>query len=156
MKRNALFLVGLVLAVGLIAAGCGSDDSNDDSTTSSTPTGTEASTELSKADFVQQGNAICQEGNAAIAQAGEAAGQPGTPEFDAFVTDTVIPSVQGQIDDIRALGIPADDADEVNGILDEAQTDLDGVKADPSQLQGEPFAEVNAKLKAYGLTDCAN
>lgn len=150
MKRNALLMLAGALAAGLIAVGCGGNDDE------SSDTGTEAAV-LTKEEFIVQANAICEAGNAEINQAGEAQqGAPGTPEFDAFVTDTLVPNVQGQIDDIRALGIPEEDADQVNGLLDEAESILDEIAADPASVtQGDPFAPINQGLEDYGLTTCA-
>jgi hypothetical protein len=147
MKRNVLLMLAGALAVGLIAAGCGGDDDDD------------SSDALTKQEFIAQGNAICKAGNAEIDAAAEETfaknGQPTPAESDAFVTDTVVPNVQGQIDDMRALGIPEEDADQVNGILDEAEGIVDELEADPSSIEGDPFAPVNGDLKDYGLTTCA-
>jgi hypothetical protein len=157
MKGKLTWIVACVLALGLIAAGCGdSDDGNDDSTEG---TGTSGATEtLSKAEFIEQGNEICKQGDKEIQAAGESLGQ-GTSkeELDAFVTDELVPSVQGQIDDIRALGPPEEDADLINGILDDAEAELDKLDADPSLIeQNNLFDEVNQQLDAYGLTECAD
>ena len=155
MKRNAFLLVAGAIAFGLIAVGCGG---NDDSSSS---TGTESSTTaLTKAEFLQKGNAICQAGNQEINQAfSQIQGKPTQEQANQVVTDTLVPSVQGQIDDIRALGAPAGDEDQVNQILDDAQTALDKVKADPTvatQNGSDPFAQANQEAKAYGLTVCGS
>ena len=145
MKRNLTLVALAALASGLVAAGCGDDD------------GGEA---LSKEEFVVQGNAICARGNAEIGAAGEkVGGPPGTPEFDAFVTDTLAPNIQGQIDDIRALGPPEEDADQVNAMLDEVQAVVDRIAADPgfaAESKQDPLDPVTEDLVAYGLTECDN
>jgi hypothetical protein len=151
MKRNWMILLAGLLATGLIAAGCGGDDDDDD--------GGDGGEALSKEEFVSQANQICTDGNAEVETAATETfqnGQPTPEEEEAFVTDTVLPSVQGQIDQIRALGIPEGDEDEVNGFLDEAEAIVDEAEADPQTFfQGDPFAEVNDDLTAYGLTACA-
>ena len=149
MRIKALWLAAGLLAVGLIAAGCGGDDDNgaDD--------GGEA---LSKEDFVAQANQICEDGNAVFEQAGDELGEnPSPEEIESFATDTLVPNVQDQIDDIRDLGIPEGDEDEVNAILDDSEEILGEVEDDPSQITGggDPFAEVNPRLRDYGLTECA-
>ena len=153
MKRSVILSTIAALAIGVVAAGCGGDGNDDESSS----TGTEAAA-LTKDEFVQEANAICKQGEAELDQAGqELQGGPNSPEFEAFITDTLVPNIQGQIDDIRALGIPEEDADEVNGYLDEAEARLDEVEADPALLTSgeDPFAEVNKKVGAYGLTECA-
>jgi hypothetical protein len=151
MKRNWMILLAGLLATGLIAAGCGGDDDDDD--------GGDGGEALSKEEFVAEANQVCQAGNAELDAAGNEAfgeGEPTPQEQEEFVTETAVPNIQGQIDDIRALGIPEGDEDEVNGFLDEAEAVIDEAEADPQTFfQGDPFAEVNDDLTAYGLTTCA-
>jgi hypothetical protein len=152
--KKLTWIVAAAFAVGLIAAGCGGDD-NDGNDDASTNTGTEAST-LTHQQFVTQANQICKEGNAEIDAAGnQLQAKPGTPEFESFVTDTLVPNVQGQIDDIRSLGIPDEDADQVNSVLDEAEQITNDIADDPSKVQGDPYASINKQLTDLGLTECA-
>ena len=147
MKRHLHLIVSTALATGLIAAGCGDDD--DESGGSS----------LSKDEFIVKANDICTKGTTELNQAAEetlgAGQQPSPAEEEEFVRETVVPSIQGQIDDIREL-VPEDEADEVNGILDEAELLLQDLEEDPSGAQGDPFAEVNDDLTEYGLSACAS
>jgi hypothetical protein len=150
MKRNALWLLAAVLATGLIAAGCGDDDDDD---------GGEES--ISKEDFVAQGNQICEEGDAEIDAAAEETfgnAEPSQEEVDAFVNDSVVPGIQGQIDDLRDLGAPEGDEDELDGIYEDAEAALSDIEADPTLVQGDqdPFADVSQRLSDYGLTACGS
>jgi hypothetical protein len=141
--------IALVVVGAAIAVGCGGDDST-------------TSEALSKSEFLKQGNAICKQGNqdinAAFKDALGGGGKPSQDELDQVVTDSVVPSIQGQIDDLSALTPPTGDEDTVNNILDEAQTALDQVKDDPSAITGkdDPFAQANQDAKAYGLTVCGS
>lgn len=142
MKRVVL-LTALASMMTMIAA-CGSDEKR-----------------LSTEEFLKQGNAICDAGNTAIDAAGEKlfpSGGP-TPELlTTFANDVLVPSVQGQINDLKALSPPADLEDEVDKLLADAQTALDKVKADPvPALNGpeDPFADVNVRAAKIGLTACA-
>ena len=85
-------------------------------------------------------------------------GKPSQEELDSFVTDTVLPSTQEQIDQIRALGFPEGDEDQINEILDSAESDVEAAQSDPSVLTqgGDPFADTNQLATDYGLTECAN
>jgi hypothetical protein len=150
MKRNALWLLVAVMAMGLIAAGCGDDDDGGDD-------GGEA---LSKEEYLAQGNAICKEGDAEINAAFEQAfgnSQPTPEQIESVVTETMIPNIQAQIDDLRE-GIPEGDEDQVNEMLDEAELALQDVTEDPSLATGDqdPFADVSAQLDEYGLTACGS
>lgn len=150
MRRAATAGSMCLVAVGmsLALAACGGSD---DSTTA-----------LTKAEFLKQGNAICEKGNQRIGKAAEeefprSGAKPSQGELEGFVTQTVIPSVQRQLDQIGELTPPAADEEEVEAILSAAQSGLDKAKADPSLLTKEgpgPFEKANELADEYGLTTC--
>ena len=144
-----------ILTVGLVAAGCGSSNSSTTSTTAA----------LTKAEFLKQGNAICKKGNQQISKVAHQTfakkqypnGPPPKSVQTKFATGTVIPSVQSQIDGVKALGAPTGDEAQVKAIVDSAQSALDKAKADPTLLlqnKNNPFAKSNQLAKSYGLTAC--
>jgi hypothetical protein len=142
-----------ILTVGLLAAGCGS----------SKKTTTTTAAALTKAAFLKKANAICKRGNQQIGKVGQQIFSPKKRPSQAqtmkFVTATVIPSVQSQIDQIRALGAPAGDQAKVNAIVTSAQSALDKGKKDPALLAGNgpgPFKKTNQLGRAYGLTVCGS
>ena len=160
--RKLICVLAACMAVGLIAAGCGGDDET--TTTSAGASGASGATgeqgALTKAAFLKQGNAICAKGNKELDSAFNSLGKNASQaDQEKVVTDTVVPNIQGQIDDIDAFTPPKGDEGEVQSIVDSAEAALGKIKADPSLLteQGgsDPFAEVNKKLKAYGLNVCA-
>jgi hypothetical protein len=134
-----------VLAVGLVVAACGSS-SDDDA--------------LTKAEFLKQGNAICAKGNKEIDAAANKTftkgQQPSKAQITKFAEDTLIPSVEGQIDDLRDLTPPSADEDQVNKILDEAESAVDKTKDDPSVFaqNQDPFKKANQLAIDYGLKEC--
>ena len=137
-------LLTAILSVGVIAVGCGGGGDN-----------------LTKAEFTTQGNAICKKGNQEINKEANKTftkgQQPSKAEIEKFATDTVVPEVQKQIDGLRDLNAPSADEDQVNAILDEAQSANDKAKADPTIFasNGDPFKKANQLAKSYGLTECA-
>ena len=151
--RSSLYgglAVAAVLTVGLVLAACGSSN-NSTSTTAA----------LTKPQFLKQGNAICKKGNQQInAAAHKVFGKnkkPSKAEGTKFATGTVIPSVQSQINGVKALGAPTGDEAKVNAIVTSAQAALDKAKKDPSLLisnKSDPFKQSNKLTKAYGLTTC--
>ena len=148
LTRGMTLAAPLILV--LVAAGCGSSSK-------STPA-------LTKAEFLKKGNAICKKGNDQISQVANKAfpkskGKPGQAQLTKFATDTVIPSVQGQISGVKALGAPQGDEAKVNAIVTTAQAALDRAKKDPVLLtsnKNDPFAKSNKLAKAYGLTVCGS
>ncbi len=155
--RSSLYgglAVAAILTVGLVLVACGS--SNDNSTTT---------TALTKAEFLKKGNAICKKGNQQINKVANQTftkkkypnGPPPKSVQTKFATDTLVPSIQQQIDGVKALGAPTGDEAKVKAIVDSAQSALDKAKADPTillQNSTDPFAKSNKITKAYGLTVC--
>jgi hypothetical protein len=165
MRKALMLLMVASLGGAVIAAGCGGDD--DDDTTAATTettgaTGAAGGGPLSKEAFVKAADGVCAQGDKEIQR--EAArtfgnGQPSKQEQEDFVTGTVLPNIEAQINGIRALTPPEGDEDQVNAILDAAQQAVDESMDDPSALtQGgggsDPFAEANELATDYGLTEC--
>ena len=149
-----------ILTAGLVLAACGSSSDNSSGTTGS-----------SKAEFVREASAICLKGNAHIGRAvhdllksqarlankrGESIGPPTSAEV-AKLGEVAIPTIQRELDQIRALG-PAPGAEQkIKALLDEEQSALDKVRTAPtlfgSQSKAAPFR--TSKLAAdYGLSFC--
>jgi hypothetical protein len=143
-----------ILAAGLLAAGCGS---------SKTTTTTATTAALTKAEFLKKGNAICKKGNQQIGNVAQQTfsrkKKPSRAQQIKFTTQTVIPSVQSQINQIRALGAPSGDQAKVNAIVTGAQSALDKAKKNPALLTSNgpgPFKKTNQLATSYGLTVCGS
>jgi hypothetical protein len=152
MRSTPLMRVVMLVAIVAllpVAAGCGSS---------------KKSTALSKAEFLKRGNAICRRGNQEINRAAQkifpnSHARPNQADEKKFATNTLIPSVQGQIDGIKALGAPKGDESKVKAIVTSAQTALEKGKKNPLLLTSnkqDPFANTNKLAKAYGLTVCGS
>jgi hypothetical protein len=147
--RRSGWVIGASVAVLMIGGltGCGGGDNT--------------TTSPAKASFLASGNAICakalQRLNAANQQAfGNQQGSP--PSVTSFVESTLVPNVQSQVDQLRALKPPPGDEATVKKILDAAQVDVDSAKQDPAQLaNNEPVFHDATQLAAdYGLTACGS
>ena len=69
----------------------------------------------------------------------------------------MLPSIEDQINAVKALPIPEDASDQVQQFLDQAQADLDKLKADPTQIIDESAFDDTEKLaRGLGLQDCAS
>ena len=163
MKNRLLIPFAILAALGAIAvAGCGGDDETTESTTAVSGTSGVVGAALTEDEFVSQANAICKAGDKEVNQAGNelfGGQQPTEAQIEQFAKDILVPSVQGQIDAIRALAPPEDIAGDVTTFLDDAEAALGEIAADPSLLQASdnegPFADVNEQADALGLTECA-
>jgi hypothetical protein len=149
-----LIALSAVFALALVAVGCGGDDST-------------STASITKAEFLTQGNAICDKGNKEINTAFESFAKENNLEQNQNLTDAqateasntiLIPNVQSQVDQIRELGAPAGQETQVDAILTAAQQGIDDLKDDPTllaQSNADPFAEANKLARDYGLTACA-
>jgi hypothetical protein len=146
--RRSLRWIGVVLFSGLLL------------TAGVAPNASASVPAITKPAFVAKANAICTAGNAKLDKAGSKLGSsPSDKQLKAFVLGVFIPNVAGQIAAIRKLGFPAADKAELDATLKEASAVLAGIKKDPTSVltaTTSPFAAVDAKLSAYGVTECAS
>jgi hypothetical protein len=143
MRRSLYGGLLMVAVLGLVALGCGGGDDN-----------------LTKAEFIQQSDAFCKKGNKQIDAAAEkiftTKQQPSKAQLEQFASETLIPNIQGQVDDVRALNEPSEDEDQVNAVLDSAQAELDKGKEDPLYMTSDKsFSETNKLGKQYGFKVCS-
>lgn len=157
---------GLVAAIStsaVLLAACGDDDAEP----------------LTKADFIEQADAICAQTQAEAAPVFEAIwSELDEVDFDdpanqgiiferwATATDQLIPLYQAQLDEIDQLEPPSEDRDFVETIIadqrvamDEFDTLVDeardGSEAARQQMESEdPFVEIDRQLREYGLVVC--
>jgi len=159
MRSPAWAVSAIALAVLVAGAGCGGDD--EEITTG----------DVSKQEFIAQADQICAEGDREIERAGreyfgpgggaglEEGDEPTEDQFVTFIEETVVPNIQGQLDDLRELEVPEADADQIEELYDTAQDNLDELADDPGAFAGgdsNPFQEANRIARDYGLEDCGS
>jgi hypothetical protein len=153
VRVSKFFVISLAaLALG-VAAGCGDDDSS-------------AAGSLTKAEFVEQGDAICKKANEKgstqlIAYLKSHAGteKPLTKEQEKELVSTVIvPLLEKQIDGLNQLGTPEEGEEEAQALIAELEDILAEAKADPigTAASGGPFAESEKKAKELGFKECGH
>jgi hypothetical protein len=146
-----------VLAIAVIAAGCGSSS---DSSSSE-----ESTASITKAELIKQGDAICtryeKENEAEFEEFAEENGlsenkEPTEAQKEELATSILLPSVSGQIEAIRALGAPSGEEEKVSEILDTVEEEVEEGEAEPSVLFEEEaaFAEGNELAREYGFKVC--
>lgn len=150
-NRAIVLLVGALMTMVLVAAGCGSDEEDS----------------LTKAEFVKKANAICTAGNKEIEKGIESFVKENSPGggrlTDAQLTegaeDFVIPSLRKQVDGIDALGTPSEDGEQAEELVEAAKDALGEVEDEPALAVPQtgdpnPFAEANELARDYGLDVC--
>jgi len=153
-----LAVLGVLIAAAILA-GCGSDSSSGASATD------EAAAPLSKAEFVKQAGAICQQGlkkkdeavSAALKeQTEQAQGAPSAQETVKLIEETVLPAYSNTVDQLSQLGAPKADGAKVEKMMGEFETALQAVEADPAKAnKTNPFASADEAAEAYGIKGCS-
>ncbi len=144
--RTAMLLGVTALAAGLLAAGCGGDDGG------AAP---------SKQDYIAEGDAICKQRQDEVSrQAQETFGGsvPTGEQIEAFGADVIVPSLDSQLEELRALTPPEGDEDTVGKIYDAVGDGIDAIRENPALVTdpnaGGTFAEADALAQRYGFKVC--
>lgn len=152
LKTASLILVALAATW---VAGCGDGDG----------AGAKAAPPaLAKAEYLRRAERICRQDElidrrASTFFAGHSRKNPPSAAKQArFVDEVVIPTHQRQLDDLRALPIPAGDDDQLQPFLTAGQAFIDELKTNPMlyvQQRVTPALEQAARKAAhYGLRGC--
>jgi hypothetical protein len=135
------------LAVAAVGAGCGG--------------GSDAPT---KAEFVKEGNAICQQAgkrknSAILAYLKEnQQSKPTQALEEKLVTDIALPPFQTMSEELRELGTPSGDEDDVEAIIAAFEGTIENVEANPVAAltsSDDLFSKANELAADYGLSACA-
>jgi hypothetical protein len=115
---------------------------------------------LTRDAFLEQGNAICAKGNAEIAAAIAQDGSGGPPSGAAgeALFKSVMDASRRMIDEVGALKPPPDLQPEMTGIVSDSRIVLADLESKGAEAmfasEEDPFAEINKRLTAIGLTVC--
>ena len=142
MRRILAPLALILLAAALLAA-CGGDDTQ------------------SKEAWVEQADGICAAADEDLNQAAEdsfGGTAPSAADQEQFVTDEVVPSLQGQHDEIADLAAPEGAEEQADELLSSLQEGIDALSDDPSSITEagakSPLADASEQAGELGLTDC--
>lgn len=153
MSKGLIATLAGVLAIAMIVAGCGS--SSDDTTAS-----------LTKAEFIAQADAICKKGNGEIESEFESFAkendikeneEPSKAQGAELVETVLVPNVENQSEEIRDLGAPSADEEEITAMLDALDEGVEEAEAEPETVftsKTDPFGPANKIAKEYGLEVC--
>ena len=150
MSSTRRILIRLILPVALpaiVIAGCGGGGGGEETASTTTD------------EYIVQADAICSESDAQNSVAFRQAfgnEQPTTEAAAAYVGDVLVPALETQLEQVRALEPPEGDAETVNAIWDEIGGVIETMKEDPEGALGieDPFAEVTPEAEAYGFKSC--
>jgi hypothetical protein len=119
---------------------------------------------ITKSEYLAKAKVVCQKGNQALTDASTATfakvppGQKlSDPEVEAFVRQTVIPTIRDQVKELRALPPPKGKKGQVDEIYRALEKGLDELEKSPKKLidGSNVFAEADSLAAKYGITVCA-
>jgi hypothetical protein len=155
LNKALLVAIAAVFALAALVAGCGGGDDTTDETVT-----------LTKTEFIKQGDAICKEGNEEISEGFEEYAEendlpqnkePSTEQGIEITETVILPNVQQQAEEIRELGAPEGDEDQVDELLTSLEDAVAEGEDDPELLfkgDTDPFAKVNELATDYGFKVC--
>lgn len=156
MSKRLIALLAGVMAIAIVAAGCGS--SSEDST--------DTVVVLTKTEFIKQGDAICAKGSKQIeAEADEFAkdnnvdtSNPTKAEQEEVIETVVAPALQTQADELSALGAPNGEEDTTAAIVDALESGAEELEENPASLLESkgpgPLDEANELANEFGFKKC--
>jgi len=154
-KRLFALLAG-VMAIAIVAAGCGS--SSDDST--------DTVVVLTKTEFIEQGDAICAKGSKQIeAEAEEFAednnvdtDNPKKEDQEGVITTVIAPALQTQADELSALGAPEGEEETTAAIIEALEEGAQELEENPASLLESdgagPLDKANELANKFGFKEC--
>ena len=153
MRRGFLVLLLFIAAVALAASSCGEDGGTADTTAA-----------ISKAQFTKQANAICAKANQEVTKISEDFAKENLSEekrpTTAQITELAklaLPTISRQVEELRALDVPAGEEKEVDAILSAAEEAVAKGEQEPIAIYGAnggAFAKANRLAIDYGLDKC--
>jgi hypothetical protein len=155
LNKALLAAIAVLVALAALVAGCGGGDDTTDETVT-----------LTKTEFIKQGDAICKEGNKEIQEGFEEYAEendlpqnkePSTEQGIEITETVILPGVQQQAEEIRELGAPEGDEDQVDELLTSLEDAVAEGEEDPELLfkgETDPFGEVNELAVDYGFKVC--
>ncbi|HEU5253943.1 MAG TPA: hypothetical protein VFU16_11530 [Solirubrobacterales bacterium] len=148
---NKALLAAVAVLVALVA-GCGGGDETTDETVT-----------LTKAEFIKQGDAICEEGNdQSEKEAEEFAEENGftlekasDEQLEEAVGEVLVPSLNQQAEEIDALGAPEGDEEQIEELVSSLETAADEIEGDPGLVfEEEVLVEPEELAQDYGFKVC--
>jgi hypothetical protein len=155
LSKRLIALLAGVMAMAIVAAGCGSSDDSTDTVVV-----------LTKTEFIKQGDAICKKGSEQIEDEANAfaeennidTNKPTKKEQEEVISGVLGPALQKQADEISALAAPDGDSEKVEAILAALESGAEELEDDPGSLLEEsgtgPLDEANELANEFGFKQC--
>jgi hypothetical protein len=152
LNKALLAALAALVALGALVAGCGGGDETANETVT-----------LTKAEFIEQGDAICEEGNAESEKEAEEFAEDNDfdiekaseEQLEEAISEVLVSNLSRQVEELDALGAPEGDEDEVEEIIVSLEGAVSKIEDDPSvAFQGNVLKEPGELAQDYGFKVC--
>jgi hypothetical protein len=152
LNKALLAALAALVALAAVAAGCGGGGDTTDETVT-----------LTKTEFIKQGDAICKQGNdESEKEAEEFAEDNGfelekasKEQLEEAVGEVLVPNLEQQTEELKALGAPKGDEDKVEAIITSLEDATGEIEDDPGIVfQGEVLKKPSKLAEEYGFKVC--
>ncbi len=153
MNKVLLAALAALALIAALVAGCGGDSETDRETTAT----------ITKAELIKQGDAICEKANEASESEAEEFAEENDftlekaskEQIEEAVGEVLVPNLNGQVEDLRALGAPEGDEDQVEEIFVSLEGAADEIDDDPGLVfEEETLKEPSELAEDYGFKVC--
>jgi hypothetical protein len=143
------------LAVGILFAGCGGGEDSS------------GSGSISKEEFIAKADAICKQSNKRMEAAfgkflkeNPELTKPTDPRFQQLVGDVMIPNLEREIEELKALGVPDGDGEKVDAMISALEEGLETAEDNPQVVTGSSsdtiFGIASRIAGEYGIEVCGS
>lgn len=144
MRRKIAIFVLSSFALVLLLAGCGGGSGS-----------------IDKAAFVEQATSICQEVSGQLAAEFQAFGKKeanssSTAATNKLVTQVLVPNLETELEEIRALGVPSESKRQVEAFFDAMRKMIKSADTNPEDFATGTGQYESAELagRQFGLSEC--
>ncbi|HEY5942592.1 MAG TPA: hypothetical protein VIT89_07025 [Solirubrobacterales bacterium] len=154
MNKALLAAVAALVALSVLIAGCGGGDETTDETVT-----------LTKAEFIEQGDAICQKGNDRSEKEAEEFAEENdfdlekasNEQLEEAVSEVLVSNLNQQAEELDALGAPEGDEEQVEEIIVSLEDAAGEIEDDPGVVfegEGEVLGKPSQLATDYGFEVC--
>jgi hypothetical protein len=140
-------LLFATVAVALLIAGCGG--------------GSDTTSSLTKAEFIKQADAICEQTDETVLAGMKQAAKLGvgkqklSPKQEKALVLLGLTSVRKEAEELAELGAPSGDEAQIAAIVKGIETAVTEAEREPINNLGSSFTEVNKMAAKYGFKGCS-
>lgn len=160
-RLTALLIVALAIAAAVSGCGGGGNDSGG----GSGDDGDATASSISKAEFIKEADAICTQGGKRtqadfVAFLNEKAipegGEPTTEQWEEMGTKIIVPALEEQAEEVRQLGFPAGDEDQIEAFLGGVDEAIEKIEGNPKLAKSADklLTDAHQAIAGYGFKVC--